>query len=286
MNHKVELRFFEDDVTGEWGLSHKDTFNSETPFNAFWSGITIFHDVFEHWHEYKHKYFTGKYAMNVGGEMAAMGAMMYFVEQMDMEEVRRINKHNWYPHSKMAIELTVSEIKESIGSGYTGYGDTLESNVPYQPRTSSEMEYEIEDQWKEIKGMRYNSPRTQGDIYDDERAASKKYRKSVSLSKIQRLHRWGYHEASRRFPRNGHNINVLHEFIEFWDRFTKQNEAEEMAGWFKGITFRVYKKEKKIKWIARFNGLGNIKDYIISSDKLPRYTPSWEEMVNDQEYVY
>src|SRR4051812_49426606 len=56
----VDLRFFQDDANGEWGVTHKETCpgngNGEE-FNAFWDGRGIFHDVFEHAHEFTDKHF-------------------------------------------------------------------------------------------------------------------------------------------------------------------------------------------------------------------------------------
>src|SRR5690606_27490276 len=70
---EVRLQFFCDPAHGEWGLAHENTIEPQGDgFNAFWSGTTgIFHDVFEHAHEHT-GYFQGPYAMNIGGEIAAM----------------------------------------------------------------------------------------------------------------------------------------------------------------------------------------------------------------------
>lgn len=286
MEHKVRLVFHNDDATGDWGLIPAGTIdNNGVSFNSFWNAIGLFHDVFEHWHEYKHKYFTGKNAMNIGGEMAAMGAMMYFVEEMGLDSERRLSKNNYRPHSDMALSSTVDEIEETIKYGYVKYGDTLESGVPYQPPTPSEIEFEIKERWEKLKGWRYHSPRTKGDMYDDERASSKRYRQSVSLSKIQRLHRWGYWEAQRRFPRNNHNINVLIEFIEFWEEFTKRNSAEEVQQYFKTVIFNVTKHKKEIKWTATFMGDYDVKDYRISSTNLP-YDLRIDDMIVDTSVEY
>ena len=78
---KVSFRMFEDDANGEWGLTHADTFNGSEPFNAFWGDMGLFHDVFEHAHEHS-RFYSGEYAMNIGGELAAMGALWYYRDEM------------------------------------------------------------------------------------------------------------------------------------------------------------------------------------------------------------
>ena len=54
--HKVTLDFFQDEL-GQYGIAHSNS--TDQGFYAFWDGIGIFHDVFEHWFEGKHKYFNG-----------------------------------------------------------------------------------------------------------------------------------------------------------------------------------------------------------------------------------
>src|SRR4051794_4205956 len=99
--HEVDLRFFQDDATGEHGVSHVDTYNdSENPFNAGWGKVMIFHDVFEHWFEKRHKYFKGDYAMNIAGEMVAMGAMWYFFNELGIDN-RLDNRSMYSPGTRM-----------------------------------------------------------------------------------------------------------------------------------------------------------------------------------------
>ena len=139
--------FFEDDATGEYGLTHKQTYNHNISFNAFWSGIGIFHDIFEHYHEYS-KYFLGQYAMNIGGEMAAMGHMTYYVEKLGVYN-RLKQGYNFRGTEHAAIETTSSMVEEAIQEGYSNYGYTLESNVPKQaPINETDLEYELKDFYK------------------------------------------------------------------------------------------------------------------------------------------
>lgn len=277
---KVLLKFFQDDATGEWGVSHKDTYDDpQSPFNSGWNDTMIFHDVFEHWHEKKHKYFMGKYAMNVGGEMAAMGAMWYFVNNMGFG--KRLDRNSIYTEGERMRQTTEGEIEETICYGYARYGNTLECSVPYQlPVEDSELEYQCEQMWKNVKDLNF---KPQGS-YDQtsEKNGSQIYKKSVTLGKIQRLHRWGYRNAERMIPRNSENINMLYEFWEYWGKFTKQNSAEELANMFDGIEFNVKKHKGVVSWTATLKGKFEIKDFKISSNKL-RYIPYVEDFYTYEE---
>lgn len=73
MKYEVTLRYHQDDSTGTWGLAPTKTINNSTSFNAFWGADGIFHDVFEHYFEGNHKYYTGNGFMTLWGEMCASG---------------------------------------------------------------------------------------------------------------------------------------------------------------------------------------------------------------------
>ena len=135
----VRLDFFEDEG-GNFGLCHHNTQDQDNGFDAFWHGMGIFHDVFEHSHEHENKYFKGDYAMNVGGEMAAMGSMWYYYNQMHMSN--RLNNSGGMYTSADSMRLTTQdEIQQSIVYGYPRFGYTLESNVPKQkPSYDGELE--------------------------------------------------------------------------------------------------------------------------------------------------
>lgn len=259
--HTVELRLFEDDSTGEYGLTHTDTCEggSGDGFNAFYDAKGIFHDVFEHWFERRHKYFQGIYAMNVGGEMAAMGAAMYYYDTLGLSE-RPLSRNSIYAFSDQIRLTTESMVTEAIGEGYCNFGATLECAVPRQRESCAELECQIEQLARNVRQYR---PRDFYSIVDesarqaieDERARNRQfgedYRKSATASKIRRLHRWGYHMASKLVPNHYDNRDTLTEFLTFWEAFCKRNPAEELANVLRGITFKVYRDtEERISWKA------------------------------------
>lgn len=244
MKHIVKLRFFCDDANGEYGLAHERTYSDNTPFNAFWSGTGMFHDVFEHWFEYEHKYFRGDAAMNVGGEMVAVGAMFYFIDEMGLSN-RRPNSF-FYSDAEAMRRVTESEILEAVCSGYTNFGDTLVCDVPKQkPSENSELDYQCEKMFENIQKSELPS-----ETESQEFELAKAYKTSVTLAKIKTLHRYGYNLAKRMFPNTWENRNTLNEFIEYWSEFTNNNEAEKLSDTFKGIDIIVTKRNGLLSWKA------------------------------------
>lgn len=264
--HIVTLKFFKDDANGEYGLAHAQTINNDISFNAFFTGIGIFHDVFEHWHEYKHPYFMGENAMNVGGEMAAMGAMWYYYDVVGMHGVRELSRNSVFSMAENMRHTTQNEIAEAIYSGYTNFGDTLNCAVPYQKSTHNyDLENELHTMWDRIREMKYS-----GKNNDDEKITSKEYKASVSLSKIQRLHRWGYHNAKRLVPDNFANSAILCDFIRFFNDFCKANDPAELSNIFTGIEFTITRKKGVIDWKAILtSGDCMIKDYVVTPKSNP-----------------
>lgn len=277
----VELSFFNDDATGEYGLTHKDTQdnNSGTGFNAFWNGMGIFHDVFEHSHEHQNKYFRGDYAMNVGGEMTAMGAMWYYIDQLGMSN--RLNSRSmWSPGDNMK-QTTLSEVQESITDGYTRYGRTLESNVPKQrPIENGELEYQISDYWTKVKKTQTTTE------YEQEREEGINYKKSVTFRKIADLHRYGFRMAERLVPNKWDNRIILSDFFEQWENFCKNNSAEDMQNNFRGVTFKIYKDENGvISWKAIFESSypSEIQDAVITAKNISYFSIEDYYIINEND---
>jgi hypothetical protein len=242
----VDLRFFQDDANGEYGLTHRDTMQGENGadgFNAFYDAQGLFHDIFEHHHENTHKYFRGQYAMNIGGEMAAMGAMWYYYSTLGL--YRRLST-SYHAPGAMMRQTTESLVCEAIGEGYCNFGYTLESNVPKQkPIEDSELEYQIKELYTNAKKYQRHSSdpafKADGEIY----------RKSVTFRKVADLHRWGYRYAQKLVPHNYENQLTLHQFFDFWGDFCKRNPAEELANLARGIQFKLYRNQAGlISWKA------------------------------------
>lgn len=257
---KVELLFFQDEANGEYGIAHSNAIDQG--FNAFWNGIGIFHDVFEHSHEDTHKYFKDQYAFNLGGEMCALAKAYYFYDSMGITN-RAFNNYRLF--QEVVIEDTFSTAHESIAYGYCNFGYTLECNVPYQkPVKDNYMESHIKDKWQ---GLKQVQPRRDEHTTKEELEDMRQYKKSCTLSKILRLHRYGYRWAERQYPNNRHNQETLYNFINYWNLFTKTNSAEDMYNYFKGITFNITKKKGCIKWTATLIAKGFGKNVRLNEDR-------------------
>ena len=267
----VNLIFFCDDANGEYGLTHPETVDQG--FNAFWNGIGIFHDVFEHSHEHNHKYFKDDYAMNVGGEMAAMGAMWYYFDTLGV--YNRLG-NTYKPPDIVTRDTTEYMIHEAIEDGWCNFGSELRCNVPYQKPVFNATLEDIIASFK-INGYRFNK---RPNFEDIDYQCSKLYQKSVTRSKIARLHRYGYRMAERLVPYNWKNEEILSEFLDFWEKFGKMNPAEELQHCYKGITFRIYKEKGIIKWTATLNPLyrNEMKSIKLNSESSTR--------INLEEYMY
>lgn len=258
---EVTLQFFEDFHIGEYGLSHHNTI--DRGFNAFYTGPTIFHDVFEHAHEGE-KYFTGDAFMNVGGELAASGACWYFYEMVG--GIREIGSSIYSFQENVAS--TGQLISEAISNGYCDFGDTLVSHVPKQrPVDNGDLEWIIDEVWKDARKAKY------GGANAEEWVFSKNYKQSVTRGKIADLHRYGYRRAEMLIPHNGHNCDALYGFIDFWNTFCKNLPAEELMSFFKSITFKIYKEKEKIKWTATLNSADRfyVKDFKITEKTNPDF---------------
>lgn len=247
--HRVKLNFLQDENTGEYGLTHADTCNNGygNGFNAFWSGVGIFHDVFEHYQEYS-KYFQGDNSLNVGGEMFALGACWYYYDVIGLHGVRELSRNSIYSFSENVRMSTESLIQDAIYSGYCQYGDTLNCAVPKQsPVDNEELEYLIQQLATNVKGFKYGNSKSDKYYSQDEAQYADSYKRSVTFSRIARLHRYGYKQARLLVPDNIDNQNTLRNFIEMFNDFCKNNNAEEMNNTFSGIEFEVRKVKQVIK---------------------------------------
>ena len=275
--HSVKLKFFEDEANGEWGLAHENAINNDSPFNAFYNGTGIFHDVFEHYFEERHKYFKGDYSFNVGGEMAAMGHLMYYYEVLNL--YNRLESP-FHTYGEVMRNTTESEIREAIQYGYCKYGETLESSIPYQPPVeSNELEWQIEKLNSKIQ----TTPVGDHCCSDCEIEYAKNYKKSATFSKIANLHRWGYKKAKRLISNNHHNKEKLYEFIKYWDDFCKRNEAKDLSDFFRGIEFKIYKEKESIEWKAILDAYYPYDDFEIDS-RHHLYVPYSEELIVEESY--
>ncbi len=273
--HIVRLEFFQDSANGEYGLAHEKTINLNESFNAFWNGIGIFHDVFEHWFEFEHKYFQDDYAMNVGGEISAMGAMWYYYGVLRARNRKEFLDANRRFRPIDMLDAMVSTIEglcvDAIAYGYTNFGRTLECRVPRQKDTKDyNFESQITELWARLENKEVSTNEEQ------ERECAIEFKKSITYSKIANLYRWGYKMASKLVPDNEENTEMVDNFIEFWDKFCKNCPAEQLQAMFSGVEFVIKKDSSNVlSWTATFEGKDGSNDFIIkSSDK---YTPSMDD---------
>lgn len=270
----VSLKFFEDDADGEWGVAPTYTVDNmrDTEFNAFWSSTGLFHDVFEHSHEGS-KYFRGENAFNIGGEMAAMGARLWFETELYLTPALAPN--SIHTGTDRAIQTTFSLVEESITEGYGRYGDTLNSSVPYQrPHGDGELEWLISDYMSKVRKLSHRNEKS--DLESLLRA--KTFKDSVTFRKVADLYRWGYRKAEKLVPNTYPNRETLVSFISYWASLTKNNPAAEVAQTFQYLVFRLYRDiEDKLQWkatfvVPRFQDLPHVSNKVIRSTELTSFS--------------
>ena len=228
------------DDFGGYGFLPKGS--EEKGFSCFYGGIGLFHDVFEHFFEDKHKYFKEDFAFNVGGEMTAMGMAMYYYYSLGIHN-RPIPNTYWAGNfSDAVMRTTFNEIQEAVSYGYTNFGDELLCNVPYQRESCYNTESMLSEYMYKLKDLEVRTE------YEQEKDAALLYKKSVKLWKIQRLHRFGFHWASRLIPNNYENRHKLVSFIKYWDDFSKHIESKDLVNSVYEAKIKLNKLRGVINW--------------------------------------
>jgi hypothetical protein len=249
--YSTKLSLFQDDETGEYGLAHANAINDPCGenFNALWDGEGIFHDVFEHYFEGIHRHFTGQYAFNIAGEVAAMGHMAYYVYGMGLYQ-RKGNTYYQKGQLMNMVDSTCYMMEEAISEGNFRFGDSFQVALPRQKSVDSHsIEQMIGAHWEQIKATRPGSQVEGPDCLLD----CVRYRQSVSKSKLMRLYRWGHKQAERIAPNTHQNVATLDGFIRFWSSFTNQVDAGECyRQGYTGVTVRVYPGQN-LRWSAVFH---------------------------------
>jgi hypothetical protein len=245
--YKVKLKVFQDNATDEWGLAHSNSLDLSNgdSFNAFWTGEGIFHDVFEHYFEDKHKYFKDKYAFNIGGEVAAMGHLAYYYSVLRIDN-RMQRRNNFYAPETSLAQTTSHIMQESIQCGYFTFGNKLMCGVPKQKDVNSyflsnvinEHLYYIEEKCFVAK-----------DCEPEYKEMCRAYRRSITENRLTNLYTWGYKQAEMIAPYNDENKETLEGFINYWVKFCSNNSAEEMANLIDEIEFTITTGEN-LKWEA------------------------------------
>jgi len=248
------------------GVLPMKTMDRDDGFDPSWSVLMLFHDVFEHWQEYEHRYFQGDYAMNVGGEMYAMGAMTWFISRMGVYQRLNSNGFSIYSDEQRTVQTTLGLMTEAVFSGYCSFGARLECAVPYQKRGHHYADNALENMLAEYRYMYQKElvleyRRRKSEVEE----SGHEYRKSVTMSKITRLHRYGYYHAQRTFPDSAHNRITLQDFWTQWSHFIDRRRSfeDDIQMHYKELRVQLYylNEHRDFTWRARFIPI-NDPDYV------------------------
>lgn len=249
------LKFFKDDFDN-YGVAPTKCIEDNLPdthkyhmsgFYAFWSGYNgIFHDVFEHWFEFSHPYFKGKYAMGIAGEVAAMGAMYYFMNDLSITSRTGDDRRNRVDdRDGFVIDLTAGQMNDAIEHGNISFGHTFDVSIPKQPPVHDDFEQMILKHWKQVKKYKLG-----GDC-ENSKIAANEFKQSLTLEKLRRAYRWGFKMAEETAPQNCRVQSEIYSFIDAFNIITEKRNAEQLAHDFKHITFKVV-PGANMKWDANF----------------------------------
>lgn len=254
MQHVIDFTIQEDPANGEWGFYPDSAIGHD--FNTSWMPHMLFHDIFEHWFE-DTGYFSGNAAWNIGGEVAAMGAMSYYLFCLGIDN--RARTPQWsnqrYIDHVGVVETTSGEMIDGIIGYGVHYGNRLECNVPLGVSVDNwNLDSIIAEHWAEIQTTRAKKGDFDGVAY----------KKSITESKLRRLYSQGWKMAESLVPDNEENRQVLNEFLYWWARFFKVNTEPTEFSW---MRFTVDKENDVIFWTCEVSHMyGN---FTIDSRNLP-----------------
>jgi hypothetical protein len=240
MKYEVKLRLHKDE-NGLWGLCHANTVGQ---FDSFWGADGVFHDVFEHFFEGKHKYFEGD--ITLWGEMAASGvAIAYKSIGINNFRYRDYSTYrDFTADTKGALQDAVYQLKQEPDSPpYLEYPiDNHLCKVPYQKHPSNwhwASVYEL-DTWLAEYDYYINELRDK-----DSPPQVRKFGKSILKSNIRNCYTWGWKQGMKIIGQDHkHSYCVLDDFLKYWNRLTKQDPqslfiTDESAGALKYFKFVV-----------------------------------------------
>lgn len=225
---KITL-YLEKDDNEIYGLRCSDLFDS------FWEGKLIFHDVFEHWFENNHKYFKGDYAHNRAGEIVAYGALYYYISELGLSN--RIGRFNI---DDTLVNDHYYSIVEAFEDKFDRYGELqLMCNVP---------------KFRESIGTLYDAASILWNKLKENIDVQRLYASGYNKSKLRKLYHYGYNLARRLVPYNYDNQQVLYNFIDSWNKFTKRIDAEDLYNLnYHEAVFNITRRKGIINWTCRFN---------------------------------
>lgn len=222
----VEFKL-DEDVQGNLGFIPIDAWEQNT-FDSIEHISMFIHDVFEHNHE-NTEYFKGDAAYNIGGEIAAMGSLIWIVNTLGAAF-----RSNYGLIDNKSIAATISGIAiDNIGQGIKygsyQYGSKLVSHVPPAP---DEVHYDIERVTDEIvhqvKHVGLDEYYRLNDIEDQ--IAAIDIIRSFTKDKVRDLLYWGFNNLDTKL--NG-NYLLIDSFKYKVNAFLEVNGVKTL--YYKGV---------------------------------------------------
>lgn len=204
LNYEVILKLHEDDESGIWGLCHANTVGT---FNAFWEANGIFHDVFEHYFEGTHPYFSDKNEMTLFGEMCASGHGIAYADLgIDNFQYRT-------PPSGRSFTVDTTTLMEDWVHGHC---DWLEYSIEHcrVPRQ------------KEFASASLRYWLNEYEDWIDKHLEFCKDLKKLKFNKVKDVYTYGYKTAKTIIgPDPDIAYDKMQKFLDTWNKITSRNDA-------------------------------------------------------------
>lgn len=200
MKYQVKLRYFEDEGYGQKGFTHHNTYNLDTPFNAFTDISGVFHDVFEHYFEGSGIFINNNIG-NIFGEAVATGHKFFYYHELGINAFMFRKYKNYLSGEEDWTVDTRYLFQEAFKEDYSEYPYHI-INIPYQKPINC-LAY-IERYYKDFFIEKCNLPKS-----------------SPYHQQIANAYRLGYNMAYKKwgsYSKENKIRSMMLNFLNYWNK--------------------------------------------------------------------
>lgn len=270
-------------------------------FDPFYTGLGIFHDVFEHYFEEQLE--EHHYRYQIEGEIIASGHCLYFYHHLCIK-----NRFTYLYTNDIDRSIrrdTIDEIYNYITDAHSKYIDNeLFQNVApknYSSKILSRYDRDILSNWASRyvdelnESFRKHFHELEKNFGKNGLADAKKrvrrYIRSVTEKKILNLVTYGFVEASRQYHNTDENYDVLYNFIEEASRITKSHSASSLIDVIDWVEIILDLEQPKISYAVEvtngYNKYRSVNNFraIDEMMEFPEYQQEEQEPEHEDQFV-